>query len=60
MGSYEILWKRSVERDLRNIDPSQVTRIITAVESLEDNPFPSQCRKLQGSEGDYRIRVGDY
>ena len=60
MGSYEIRWKGSAERDLRNIDPQQILRVIQAIESLVDNPFPSQCRKLRGSERDYRIRVGDY
>ena len=60
MDSYEIRWKRSAERDLRKIDPQQIPRIIRAVESLADNPFPPQYRKLRGSEQDYRIRVGDY
>ena len=60
MDSYEIQWKDSAERDLRNIEPQQVPRIIKAVESLVDNPFPRQHRKLRGSERDYRIRVGDY
>ena len=60
MGSYEVQWKGSAERDLRNIDLQQIPRIVQAIESLVDNPFPSQCRKLRGSERDYRIRVGDY
>ena len=60
MGSYEIQWKGSAERELRNIDPQQIPRVVKAVESLVDNPLPSQCRKLRGSERDYRIRVGDY
>ena len=60
MDSYEIRWKNSAEKDLRNIDPQQIPRIVTAVESLVDNPFPRQHRKLQGAEWDYRIRVGDY
>ena len=60
MGSYEIRWKASAGRDLRNIDPQQIPRIIQAIESLVDNPFPSRCRKLRDSERDYRIRVGDY
>jgi mRNA interferase RelE/StbE len=60
MGSCEVWWKGSAERDLRNIDPQQIPRIIQAIEFLADNPFPSQCRKLRGSERDYRIRVGDY
>ena len=60
MGSYEIRWKGLAERDLRNIDPQQISRIVQAIESLIANPFPSQYRKLRGSERDYRIRVGDY
>jgi mRNA interferase RelE/StbE len=60
MDSYEIRWKRAAERDLRNIDLQQIPKIINAVESLVDNPFPPQRRKLRGSQRDYRIRVGDY
>lgn len=60
MGSYEIRWKNSAERDLRDLDPQHVPRIIKAVESLVDNPFPTRHRKLRGSERNYRIRVGDY
>jgi mRNA interferase RelE/StbE len=60
MGSYEVQWKGSAERDLRNIDLQQIPRIVQAIESLVDNPFPSQCHKLRGSERDYRIRIGDY
>ncbi len=60
MGSYEVLWKSSAERDLRKLDPQHIPRIIKAVEALADNPFPLQHRKLRGSERNYRIRVGDY
>lgn len=60
MDSYEVRWKNSAERDLRKISSQQIPRIIKAVDSLVDNPFPSQHRKLRGSERDYRIRVGDY
>ena len=35
-------------------------RVIKAVEALADAPRPSGCKKLQGSEDTYRIRVGDY
>ncbi|RJS73080.1 type II toxin-antitoxin system RelE/ParE family toxin [ANME-2 cluster archaeon] len=60
MGSYEIRWKSSAARDLHSIDPQQVPRIIRAIESLADNPFPSQHRTIRGSVRDYRIRIGDY
>lgn len=54
------LWKSSAEQDLQDIDPQNVHRIIMAVESLVDNPFPLQRRKLRGSERGYRIRVENY
>ena len=60
MGSYKVRWKRSAEKDLRRIDEQEVARIIGATESLEDDPFPTQYRKLRGSKRNYRVRVGDY
>jgi mRNA interferase RelE/StbE len=60
MASYEILWKKSAERDIRKIDPRYIPQILSAVESLAENPFPARCRKLRGSESSYRIRIGDY
>jgi len=60
MGSYEIKWKHSAEKDLRSIDRQFIPRILEVIESLADNPFKFKYRKLQGSESSYRIRVGDY
>lgn len=60
MDSYEVRWKASAERDLRNLDPQHIPRIIAAVEALRDDPFPARRRKLRGSERNYRIRVGEY
>ena len=60
MDSYEIQWKRTAEHDLRNTNRSQVPRIIRIIESLQDNPFPPQCRKLKKAKYLYRIRIGDY
>jgi mRNA interferase RelE/StbE len=60
MHPYEIVWKSSAERELRNIDSSIIPRIIKTIGLLANDPFPSQCRKLRGSERNYRVRVGDY
>ncbi len=60
MGSYEIQWKSSAVRDIHNIDREQIQKIIRAVGSLADNPFPRNYLKIQGSEEDYRIWIGDY
>ncbi len=37
-----------------------ISRIINAVEILSENPVPTNCKKLIGSDHIYRIRVGDY
>ena len=34
--------------------------MIAAIQSLAKNPRPAGCRKLTGSNNDWRIRVGDY
>lgn len=60
MASYRLEWRRSTRKDLRRIASAELPRIITAVESLIDDPFPPGCTKLSGSERSYRIRVGDY
>ena len=60
MGSFEVCWKGSSERDLRRIDKQYLPDILKAIESLSDNPFPSQSRKLAGSASSYRLRIGDY
>ena len=60
MASFRIEWRRSTKKDLRKLPPSAVLRIVRAVESLVEEPFPLGAEKLKGSEHAYRIRVGDY
>jgi mRNA interferase RelE/StbE len=60
MASYKLLFKRSIEKDLKRIDKKEVSRLISAIELLVENPFPINSRKLVGSELTYRLRVGDY
>ena len=60
MASYKIQWKHSAEKELRGIDRQLISRILSAIESLAVEPYPTQHRKLQGSESSFRIRIGDY
>jgi len=60
MALFEINWKSSSERDLRKIDKQYIPRIVDAIESLANNPFPSQSKKLKDSESGFRLRIGDY
>ena len=60
MDLFKINPKGSFENDLRKIDRKFIPRILEAIESLSENPFPVQSRKMKGSESSYRLRVGDY
>jgi len=60
MGSYSISFKPSVEKDLRPLSKTLVSRVMKRIERLRTDPFPRQAIKLSGTERLYRIRVGDY
>ena len=60
MASYNVVFKPSVERDLRSLPKTVVARILKQIEVLRKNPFPGHSVKLVGAEQLYRIRVGDY
>ncbi|HEX9653363.1 MAG TPA: type II toxin-antitoxin system RelE/ParE family toxin [bacterium] len=60
MGSYDVVLKPSVERDLRSLSKATVAKVMRQIETLRDNPFPHQSVKLSGVEQFYRIRIGNY
>jgi mRNA interferase RelE/StbE len=57
---YEVFLGNSAIRDLRRLAPKIHDRIVEEIQSLSDDPRPAGCRKLAGSENDWRIRVGEY
>lgn len=59
MASYELVFKRSVAKDLRDLPNKEVARVLQRINALADDPRPSGCEKLSGLER-YRIRQGDY
>jgi mRNA interferase RelE/StbE len=60
MASYKVIFKASVEKDLRALPQSVVARVFRHIEALKDEPFPHQSIKLAGAEQLYRMRIGDY
>jgi mRNA interferase RelE/StbE len=60
MALYEILWKRSATKELRDLPKDKIKKILSSVVELSSTPFPPGVRKLAGSEHSYRLRVGDY
>ena len=59
MASYEIVFRKSVAKDLRALPRQDIRRILSRIRSLTQNPRPAGCEKLSGRVL-YRIRQGDY
>lgn len=59
MASYELVFKKSVAKDLRSIPKKDVARILKQIEALRDDPRGEGCIKLSAQER-YRIRQGVY
>ena len=57
---YEIIFVRSARRELESLPRTVAERILTRIAKLADTTRPRGCCKLQGGEGLWRIRVGDY
>jgi len=60
MASYRVEIARTAAKDLRGIDRKWIPRIVAAIETLESDPRPTGCKKLEGSDHTYRLRIGDY
>ena len=59
MASYELVFKKSVAKDLRSIPKKDVARILERIEALRDDPRGEGCVKLSALER-YRVRQGVY
>ena len=57
---HEVFLERSAERDLKRLPSEIFRRVAPLLKTLRENPRPPGCRKISGSESDWRIRVGDY
>ena len=59
MARYSIVFRKSVEKDLRAIPKKEQIRIARRIATLADAPRPSGCKKLSGQDR-YRLRQGNY
>jgi mRNA interferase RelE/StbE len=59
MARYELRFKPSVAKDLRDIPQTDVRRILARIETLRDDPRPAGSEKLSAQER-YRLRQGNY
>ncbi len=57
---FALVMTPAARRDFKRLPAAVQGRIDAQVLPLADNPFPSGSEKLEGLEGLYRVRVGDY
>jgi mRNA interferase RelE/StbE len=59
-GDYRVQILPSARRELERLQRPLSTRVAEAIDRLSADPRPRGCGKLTDTDGDYRIRVGDY
>lgn len=60
MASYRVEVSATAEKQLRKLRRPDQVRVLRAVQALASDPRPVGCRKLQGYDDVYRIRVGTF
>jgi mRNA interferase RelE/StbE len=58
--AYLVQFTPAAAKALAGLDRGAQRRILAKVEGLASNPRPAGVKALQGEEGIYRLRVGDY
>ena len=61
MARYKILVKPSANKEINAVGQKKDRqRIVLRIQSLGENPRPSDCEKLAGHLDRYRVREGNY
>jgi mRNA interferase RelE/StbE len=60
VADYQIAFARSARKELEQLPKSVAERILKKVRELQNAPHPAGSKKLRGSAGLWRLRVGDY
>lgn len=57
--SYTVFIDKSVEKFIKRQPRPQALRIRNAIIDLSIDPRPDGCKKLEGYDNEYRLRVGN-
>jgi len=60
LATYDVTLTSSAAKELKKLSGQLIARIVPRLENLASNPRPPGCKKLQGGDREWRIRVGDY
>jgi mRNA interferase RelE/StbE len=59
MPAYAVTFARSARKELVGLNQPLQLRVFRRIERLADDPRPAGCRKLEGADDLWRIRIGD-
>jgi mRNA interferase RelE/StbE len=57
---YTVVFARSARKELQALDRTIAGRILKRIEALRLEPRPSGCKKLEGTDDLWRIRIDDW
>ena len=57
---YRVILTEAAKRDLKSIPKKAYFQIAAKLRLLQNDSRPSGCRKIAGSDNDWRIRMGHY
>jgi mRNA interferase RelE/StbE len=57
---HRVLLEAGAEADMRALPAREFARVVEKIRGLSENPRPPGCRKIVGSQSDWRLRVGAY
>jgi len=60
MKTYKIIFSKQADKFFDKQPKDICNRILSKVNKLAAEPFPVGSKKMEGGDGLYRIRVGDY
>lgn len=58
--SYKVTIKKSAQKEIKALPKNVIKRVLNKIKQLAEEPRPSGCRKIVGTENTWRIRVGNY
>jgi len=51
---------QTAEKELSRLPNKEIKKIVEILKSLEENPRPNGCKKLEGYKNLWRLRIGNY
>ena len=60
MQSFSIEWKASAKKELKKIDRIEIPKILKEIDELSKEPYPTNHKKILGTEHIFRIKIGNY